>query len=501
MKQRITIIINILAGMFFASLSVAGQRLTNEPATQVRVDSCITYSMTGEYVYKYVTVLEGDLYSEKKYRWENMWWIEDESVPSLTIPFITYMGTASVETVGDQFRFYIPAMRGDSYWYWSSGVSYETEYDSRGNLTELNIGSKFIIRYAAESDRVTAIDHYDWNGVHVDSYRYEYHSPGSGLRTLFEHTTFDGTKGKWVAGHSGKMIRKYESYQLENGGTGFNLLTHEEYGADVSGNWVGEVKYDVKYDSNNKKSIIYHYVWYGAKWTQIQYTVFYPPNSIVPNAGIGHNNPVYDTNRGAFGIETVLRIDSVAVISLVVKFPAGFTIDPAYTKLAEGWEDFDLTITSREGNEWQLDIRRRETRRATLRSDAPSTLLADIAYTVDEAMKRGTYNITVHSILFETPGGESIVEPAITVPAVLNRWGVGNEAADVSQPSAWSHNGAVYIRSSHPQQVAVYSLSGAKVYEGSVQAGTTALPAARLPKGALIIRSSSGWTAKVVNRQ
>jgi hypothetical protein len=74
--------------------------------------------------------------------------------------------------------------------------------------------------------------------------------------------------------------------------------------------------------------------------------------------------------------------------------------------------------------------------------------------------------------------------------------GLANEVVDASPSSAWSQNGIIHIRSARPQQVSVYSLSGAKLYEGRVQAGTTALDGIRFPKGIYIIVLSGGESLK-----
>ncbi|MDR1674890.1 MAG: hypothetical protein LBR86_00225, partial [Tannerella sp.] len=62
---------------------------------------------------------------------------------------------------------------------------------------------------------------------------------------------------------------------------------------------------------------------------------------------------------------------------------------------------------------------------------------------------------------------------------------------------AYIHGDLLYIRTVRAERIEIYALNGAKVYEGTVPAGTTTLPADRLPKGVLIVRGS-GWTGKVV---
>ncbi|MDR3260301.1 MAG: T9SS type A sorting domain-containing protein, partial [Tannerella sp.] len=143
-----------------------------------------------------------------------------------------------------------------------------------------------------------------------------------------------------------------------------------------------------------------------------------------------------------------------------------------------------------------LELKPKTLRSALLSGEAGSTL-AHIAYTVDGKVKRGTYDISVNSIQLEMPGGDIIPEPAIVVPVRLNRWGVGNEAVTAPASTAYAYGGTLYIQSPHAEQVTVYSLTGAKVYEGAVQAGTTTVNAARLPKGVYIVAFGDGTRQKV----
>ncbi|MDR1381218.1 MAG: T9SS type A sorting domain-containing protein, partial [Tannerella sp.] len=73
----------------------------------------------------------------------------------------------------------------------------------------------------------------------------------------------------------------------------------------------------------------------------------------------------------------------------------------------------------------------------------------------------------------------------------------GNGAVDISPSSAWSHSGMIHIRSGRPKQVAVYALSGAKLYESSVPAGTTTIDATRFPKGVYIVAFGDNERQKI----
>jgi hypothetical protein len=75
--------------------------------------------------------------------------------------------------------------------------------------------------------------------------------------------------------------------------------------------------------------------------------------------------------------------------------------------------------------------------------------------------------------------------------------GIADEPTVSPVPTAYAYSGVIYLQSPRSEQVIIYSLSGAKVYEGAVQAGTTTLTA-RLPKGVYIVAFSGGTRQKVL---
>ncbi|GHT32708.1 hypothetical protein AGMMS49574_16820 [Bacteroidia bacterium] len=486
---------------------MAGQNVKISPISELPVsqrgyelraaaatDSSITYSLTGEYVYKTVTMKDGDSFSEKRYKWENNKWIEDSSVPSTT--FYTSMEKPEVVVVSGELHFILPSMDSFGYWYWDADVPHTTKYDENNYLTEFHIGNNFysfFIRYD-NLNRVIALDHYDWEGDLIETYRCEYYADTE-FKTFFEQKRLDKATGKWSIYGWGKKIREYKSFKNTDGSTSYFIIMHEEYIPDSNGNLTGK-KYDIKYDDNRKKSIMYHYVWYGNRWTQIQYTIFYP-NNLIPNISLGYNPPVYGTNKGSFDLGTIVLPDSVSKASFTIKFPTGFALDKDSTQLPAAWSDYELLITPQDSNQWLVTIQRKSLRSA-LRAETGTTL-AHIVYTVDGKVKRGTHDITVHSIQVETPGGNTILEPAITVPAQLNRWGVGNEVVPSLEPTLYVTGHTLYVQSSRAEHITVYSINGLKLYESEVPAGTATIDAARFPKGVLIVRGSSGWARKTVN--
>ena len=124
--------------------------------------------------------------------------------------------------------------------------------------------------------------------------------------------------------------------------------------------------------------------------------------------------------------------------------------------------------------------------------------MLQVAYTVDKEKPKGTYDITVNSILFETKGGNYILEPAITVPTVLTRESVANEQIESSGAIVYAADRTLYIQSEKADRIEIYSIIGHKLYETKVQPGLTTIHTTNFPQGILFIKGSSGWVKKVI---
>jgi hypothetical protein len=60
-------------------------------------------------------------------------------------------------------------------------------------------------------------------------------------------------------------------------------------------------------------------------------------------------------------------------------------------------------------------------------------------------------------------------------------------------------DGLLTVYTPAAEQIAVYSATGALLYQAQKPAGEAAFRIGHLPKGALIVTGSSGWSVKVVN--
>ena len=212
--------------------------------------------------------------------------------------------------------------------------------------------------------------------------------------------------------------------------------------------------------------------------------IFYYSDGIYkPDVEVDNNTLVGNNNQGSFDLEVNIPTDSISNGSITITFPEGFTLDEKNTSLILDFADFfDLIITKQDNNSWLFEIKPKTLRNTMLRADEVKKMF-QVAFTVDEKLQRGTYNISVNSILFETKGGNYIPEPAITVPAQLNRWGVSN--VKVESNSIWASGGNLYIRTDKPCMLSVFTISGQLFRQQTIGIGETLLP---LPIGLYFVK-------------
>lgn len=305
-------------------------------------------------------------------------------------------------------------------------------------------------------------------------------------------------------------LLSYEQYSSFMG-IGLSLSYKTTYLYDAYDNWVGTQFYDAHKDEVSKlysartdsKGRIVYSEKFGSgtdfEWGEYNFTyyIWHYSDGRTPNVEVDNNNPV-DNNQGNFDLNINIPIDSVQNGSLVVQLPEGFTLDEANTSLTVDFAGlFDLTITKQENNSWLIEIKSKSLKSVALRADEIGKML-HIAYKVNDSVTKGTYNISVNSIQFKTPGDNIIPEPAITVPVNVNRWGVGNEGIENTNTSVYITEHTLYIHTSQTEQIAIYTINGSKLYEATVSSGTTTIDASAFSQGVLIVKGSSGWVKKVV---
>jgi hypothetical protein len=453
-------------------------------------DSAITFTAAGEYSSKQVYTYDADgKQTTKAFDWENNRWVPTNSYSIFLFPS-PYSGISYTEDGNFCGVFWPhPVREGGalfSFYFGTVGLAYKVipTQDAKGNLTRIEF---HVYEIANPGNSYLAYSFtflYNGNGqpVLIEGYN---------RGDLYRKVTF-----QWDSNGNLTLYEDYEVY--DNQWVLTERCTSSGNGMAVSESydpWSGERNKTVaKTDSKGNPAIHQNYTWTAGKWYMTHYTVFYP-NDLAPAMETGNNHPVDGTNKGSFEIKITLPVDSIAGGSFVIKLPDGFTLDGDNTKLTIEFDGFELGITRQEDNSWLFTLLPKNTRSAAMLSGEAGKTLAHVAYTVDEEVKRGTYDITVYSILFETPGGESIVEPAITVPATLNRWGVGNEVLVATR--VWSSGGQLYIAAASAGRAQIYTVAGQLTATVALAAGQTV--ATPLPPGVYIV-AAEGRTWKAVIR-
>ncbi|GHV47810.1 hypothetical protein FACS1894181_02050 [Bacteroidia bacterium] len=461
-------------------------------ATNWQPDSTVTYTAAGEKSSKQVYTYDADgKRRTQAFEWENNQWVGVNSYFIISFP----SRDVSVSYSESGLSWPHPYQEGGMWFGFTSSEAWDTwDYkaiptrDSKGNLTKVEfhfyekanpsnsyMAYSYTISYNGKNQPVL-IQGYNRSDLF---YKVTYQWDSNGNITLYESSELNTDTNKWVT---------TETCTSNNG-----VSISEQYNS-----WSGERKKTIaKNDSMGNTAIQQFYTWTAGKWYMTHYTVFYP-NDLAPAAETGNNNPVGTDNKGGFDVNITIPADSIAGGSFVIKLPDGFTLDSINTKLILDFNGFELILTKQESNIWLFTIKPKATRSYTISSEAGKTL-AHIAYTVDDKVKRGEYDITVSNIQFDTHGGNEIVEPAITVPAQLNRWGVSNEVIPSLEPALYVTGHTLYIQSSCAERITIYSINGLKLYESNVPAGTAKIDATSFPKGVLVVRGSSGWTWKAIN--
>ena len=493
----------------------------SEPTVQLRAttlvrDSSVTYTASGERIKKSIFYENGDgTATGYCYKMENNKWVDD----NCTLRGMYLQQKVEYAVVGEQLRLIFPtSIYTTGYWYFTGERKFNPTFDTKGNLTSLEVseGIVFLIKYDANNDPLS-IDLYE-NNKHIwkATYNFSFASPIDGVFigsiSLFESYIFNETTSAWEPDPN---IRKTVSTFLR-----WATPLYVETYRGVQGSWIGDQKFSTEYDSNGRRAIEHEYVWYANRWSEVQYTVYFYPNStppiskVVDNKGVGSNNngligygprpPFYtdqlDKDReGAYVKNAVLNADEQeGRLSFAVKFPSGFTLDKNNTFIENAFGIFDIVASEQEGNTWSFEIKAASTRSAELRSDGEQNLLVNIAYNVDEKLVRGIYDVIIHSIELQKSDGENIQDPAITVPVEVNRWGVDNEPISILSPVVFAGNQTIHIQAEKTEMITVYSVMGQKLHETAIQLGLHTINASQFPQGILIIKGSSGWIKKLI---
>ena len=410
-------------------------------------DSAVTYSAEGMYEYKVLydkenqTSIAGFIVDGS--------WVFSDPVSSNGFSFKEGKSKVRFEDANGEKRLWYPRI-GANWYRYHTGLAGNPDltYDNKGNLILMEIKGPY-------NPSVDTDNYYE--------YRIAYNVNNDPL--LIEMYNYNRLVGKIL-------------YEYDEKG---NMILCESYLNDNK-----DLKETAIFDKEGKPIAFYMFIGNTPlnTWLLLRYTLYYYSNEIYTiNVEVENNTTVGNDNQGSFDLEVNIPTDSIGNGSITVTFPEGFTLDEKNTSLTLDFAGlFDLTITRQENNSWLLEIKPKTLRNASLRAGEAKKML-QVAYMVDEKLQRGTYNVSVNSIFFETRGGNNIHEPAITVPAVVGRWGVSN--AVIESSSIRISDGNLYIRTDKSCILFVFTISGQLFKQQTISAGETILP---LPQGIYFVK-------------
>jgi len=191
-------------------------------------------------------------------------------------------------------------------------------------------------------------------------------------------------------------------------------------------------------------------------------------------------------NKGYFNLSMAVPDDASFYAIFEVKLPEKFTLDREATVLADEFKDagYTIKITEKSNGIYQCEISHETTQSASA-SCYPFREVLKVYYTVDNSLENGTYSIDIQNCTLKMPDGTEIQESAIEIPMIFNAVTHNSVITESQQQKIWAAGSQLFINSSKPETVSIYSITGALMKRLTVSNGTTTLA---LPKGIYVVK-------------
>ncbi|MDR1813960.1 MAG: T9SS type A sorting domain-containing protein [Tannerella sp.] len=201
-------------------------------------------------------------------------------------------------------------------------------------------------------------------------------------------------------------------------------------------------------------------------------------------------------NKGYFNLSMAVPDDASFTAIFEVKLPEKFTLDREATVLADEFKDagYTIKITEKSNGIYQCEISPETTQSASA-SCYPFREVLKVYYIVDNSLENGTYSIDIQNCTLKMPDGTEIQESAIEIPVIFNTVTHNVIIAKPQQQKIWAAGSQLFINSSKPETVNIYSITGALMKRLTVSDGTTTLA---LPKGMYIVKSATAVSKVIV---
>jgi hypothetical protein len=204
--------------------------------------------------------------------------------------------------------------------------------------------------------------------------------------------------------------------------------------------------------------------------------------------------PQPEGNKGSIEVSLNLPASGSFSCTFALSLPQGFHLDESGTSLAADLTaDYQLDISSQGGNTWQFEIRQKSLR--SLRAGTSYRNLVDVAYTMDESVSSGDYEVKLTDVELKMSDNTVIREEEIKVSVTA-----GNTTGILSPGSTYVYcqNGILTVNTPRNEQISVYSFSGQGLFAAPKPAGEASFSVHGIHEKILIISGSSGWVKKVV---
>jgi len=206
--------------------------------------------------------------------------------------------------------------------------------------------------------------------------------------------------------------------------------------------------------------------------------------------------PVGSDGKGTIALNLSIPSDVTLTGSFEIQFPEGMTLDEQSTVLSlELSGNFFLSFTYKGDNTWLIEIKSN-----AMKSSASTEFqkIMDIAYTVDEYVPRGLYEVEIMNLDFLLDNSIPIKSDLLIININIERYATSIKNISNQSFYAYYANNMLKIESSYMEIVTIYSAAGVPLYSTKKDEGLIEIPFKSLTGSMFIIKGSVSGAIKLV---
>lgn len=216
-----------------------------------------------------------------------------------------------------------------------------------------------------------------------------------------------------------------------------------------------------------------------------------------PTIEINENEPAGENGQGTIDVSFNIPSDESFEGTFIVELPDGFILNLNLTALAkELRNDYTLSITPLENNNWEISILPKSLRAA---NDYEYQSIVKLVYDIDDSVDDGAYQAIISNLHFDFENGYSISHDHIDLNLTVDHTYVGIDEIDYYS-IAYIHDKSLHINTSISEEIGIYTVTGTQLKRVFKQAGMEIIPLENISSQILIVKGGSGWTRKLIKR-